>query len=187
MAELISALIPQSAIPSGGKVIDDTFRFAVLPPRTILSLRLSAKALKKAADIRIAGRSLPQTVNSWSGDDPVICRVGPDTWLLISSLHEAVELEDAIRTGCKGSSCAVTDVSDANVTLTLEGPRAAAVLARGCGLDLSTKAFITNACSRTRLAQLPVLLRRTTHERFELVVDRAVARFVFNWVLDAAA
>ncbi len=187
MAELISKLLPESAIPSGGKVLDDTFRFAALSQRTILNLRLSAKVLNKAADIRIAGRSLPQTVNSWSGDDPVICRVGPEAWLLISTLHDAAELEDAIRAGCKGSPFAVTELSDAHVTLMLEGPRAAAVLARGCGLDLSTKAFITNACSRTRLAQLPVLLRRITHERFELVVDRAVARFVLNWVLDAAA
>jgi heterotetrameric sarcosine oxidase gamma subunit len=80
----------------------------------------------------------------------------------------------------------VTDVSDAFVTVVIEGPLAAALFARGCGLDLSIEAFGHAAVSRTRLAQLPVLLRRVTSERFECAADRSAAKWLYDWFEDAA-
>ena len=67
------------------------------------------------------------------------------------------------------------------------GARAAGVLARGCAIDFALNAFGPNACARTRLAQLPVVVRRVTAERFECVVDRSAAQYVFDWMQDAAA
>jgi sarcosine oxidase subunit gamma len=130
---------------------------------------------------------LPVAVNSWSGDDPVICRIAPDAWLLSSALHEASEIMPAVRTGCGRRSYAVTDVSDSLVTLWIEGTDAQALLARGCGLELSIGAFGQQACTRTRLAQLPVVIRRATPDRFECLVDRAAAQWFYEWLLDAAA
>jgi sarcosine oxidase subunit gamma len=78
-------------------------------------------------------------------------------------------------------------VSDSLVTLWIEGASAPALLARGCGLDLSVGAFGSQACARTRLAQLPVLIRRATPERFECVVDRSVAQWLYDWLVDSAA
>ena len=103
------------------------------------------------------------------------------------ALHEAPALLDAVRTACGKRACAITELSDAYVTLTLEGPRAAAVLARGCGVDFAPEAFGPDACARTRLAQLPVVVRRVTAERFECVVDRSAAQYLFDWMQDAAA
>ena len=80
-----------------------------------------------------------------------------------------------------------TDLSDALVTIALEGPDAGAVLARGCGLDLRAGSFGAQACARTRLAQLPVLIRRPAASRFELVVDRSAAQYLQDWLVDAAA
>ncbi len=80
----------------------------------------------------------------------------------------------------------VTDVSDAWVTITLEGAQATAVLARGCGLDLSLPTFHTSSCTRTRLAQLPVVIRRASFERFECIVDRPSAQYLYDWLQDAA-
>lgn len=187
MPDKIATLMPQSSMPSGGRVLSDALRLTVLPSRTVIQLRLATHTSKTVAALKIAGRSMPEAMNRWSGDDPVICRIAPDTWLVLSSLHEAADLLDAIRTACGRKPCAITELSDAYVTVALDGPRAAEVLARGCGLDLSITAFGLNACTRTRLTQLPVMVRRMTHERFECVVDRSAAQYLFDWMQDAAA
>jgi sarcosine oxidase, subunit gamma len=184
MPDLVSTLIEQSALPAGGRVYDDVLRLAILPLRTTLRLQLAQKSLKTVAKLRIAGRPMPERPNSWSGEDPLFARIAPDTWLLLSSIHDGATLADAARTGCAKRSFAVTDVSDANVTIVVEGPRAAELLVRGCGLDIATLA--DDACTRTRFAQVPLVLRRAGPDRYELLADRAIARYLFDWLQDAA-
>ena len=186
MPEPIATLLATSSLPAGGRVISDDLRFSILPLRTILRLQLGTRSQKTVAALRIAGRSLPAAMNSWLGDDPVFMRIAPDTWLLESALHEATDLVPATRTGCGRRSFAVTDVSDAYVTMAVEGTLAAPLLARGCSLDLSPEAFSNSACARTRLAQLPIVLRRVTSERFECHVDRSAALWLHEWMEDAA-
>lgn len=187
MPEVISTLVAQSGLPSGGRVFSDFLKLAVLPNRNIIQLKLGARSVKTIASLRIAGRTVPTAMNSWSGDDPAFCRIAPDLWLLQSALHEVSDLEAAVRAGCGKRSFAVTNVSDACATLVLEGSLAASLLARGCGLDFSLSAFGTAACSRIRLAQLPVVLRRMTSERFECLVDRSAAQYLYDWIEDAVA
>lgn len=187
MAEKIATLMPQSATPAGGRVFNDALRLTVLPTRSVVQLRLATMTPRAIGALKIAGRPVAQEMNSWIGDDPAICRIAPDTWLLLSSLHEAIDLIDAVRTACKKKPCAITDLSDAYVTLALDGPRAAEILARGCSVDLSQAGFGLDACTRTRLAQLPVVLRRLTSERFECQVDRSAAQYLFDWMQDAVA
>ena len=186
MPEQVSTLMPQSSLLAGGQVFSDALRISVLPARAIVRLQLGARSQKTVNALKVASRPMPVTMNTWSGDDPVICRIAPDTWLLMSALHEAAEIIPAVRTGCGRRSYAVTDVSDSLVTLWIEGTAAQALLARGCGLELSVSAFGAQACTRTRLAQLPVLLRRATPERFECVVDRSAAQWLYDWFVDVA-
>lgn len=186
MAELVASLVAQSALPAGGRVLSETLHLQVLSQRSVVELRLGARSRKNAGDIRIAGRALPLAVNSWSGDDPVFCCIGPDAWMLLSAQHAAADLVDAARAGCKRRSGAVTDLSDAWVTIALEGGLAVEVLLRGCGLDFTHTAFGQNSCARTRFAQIPVLLRRVSHDRFELIVDRSAAQYLYDWIQDAA-
>ncbi len=186
MPEPIATLLATSSLPAGGRVISDDLRFSILPLRTLLRLQLGARSQKSVAALRIAGRSLPVAMNTWMGDDPVFMRIAPDNWLVESALHEAADLAQAVRAGCGRRSFAVTDVSDAFVTIAVEGALATAVLVRGCGLDLSPGAFGNAACARTRLAQLPIVLRRVTSERFECHVDRSAAQWLYEWMEDAA-
>lgn len=185
MSEKIATLMPQSSMPAGGRVFNDALQLVVLPSRSVVQLRLATHTPRAIAALKIAGRPVAKEMNTWIGDDPAICRIGPDTWLLLSSLHEAADLVDAVRSACKKRPCAITDLSDAYVTLTLDGPRAAEVLARGCSIDLSPAAFGLESCTRTRLAQLPVVLRRLTAERFECSVDRSAAQYLHDWMQDA--
>ena len=187
MPEPITSLVSQSCLAAGGQVFSDMLRLSVLPARAIVRLQLGARSQKTVNALKVAGRPMPIGMNTWSGDDPVIFRIAPDTWLFSSALHEAAEIVPAVRTGCGRRSYAVTDVSDSLVTLWIEGAQASALLARGCGLDLSTVAFGSQACTRTRLAQLPVVIRRAAPERFECVVDRSAAQWLYDWLVDAAA
>lgn len=185
MAEPIRTLLASSALPAGGRVYGDLLRLTVLPPRTLVRLCLPEKSQRSLQKLLIAEREVPVAMNTWLGEDPVIGRIAPDTWFLSSSLHDATELIDAVRTACGKRWFSVTDLSDANVTIAVEGPQALEILVRGSALDFA--AFANEACTRTRFALVPVVLRRLGVERFELVVDRSLARYLFDWLQDAAA
>jgi sarcosine oxidase, subunit gamma len=156
-----------------------------LPPRASVRLQVSARALPVAATV-LGGIALPALPNTSTGDDPVICWIAPDAWL-VQSTCEGAELAGRLQADFLDLPSAVTDLSDALVSIALDGPDAAAVLARGCGLDLRPAAFAVQSCARTRLAQLPVLIRRTETLRFELVVDRSAAQYLHGWLVDAVA
>jgi heterotetrameric sarcosine oxidase gamma subunit len=72
------------------------------------------------------------------------------------------------------------DVGDAWEGWSLTGPGAAALLARACPLDLST--FVQGAATRTAMAGIAVLLRRTGSERWELRVERSYAAWFEAWL-----
>lgn len=155
-----------------------------LPPRASVRLQVAVRALPAAT--AIGGMTLPDRPNTWSGTDPIVWWVSPDAWL-VQSTGEGGGLAALMRADCMRLPCAITDLSDALVTFALEGADAAAVLARGCGIDLRAGSFGMQACARTRLAQLPVLIRKTGSMRFELVVDRSAAQYLQDWLVDAAA
>jgi heterotetrameric sarcosine oxidase gamma subunit len=186
MREPAVSLVAQSALPSGGRVFSDSLRLSIPPQRVTLRLQVAARSLSAVNAIRVARRPLPITANCWTGTDPVISRIAPDTWLFQSSLHDAADLIAAVRKGCGRRTFIVMDLSDAFVTITVEGAQATALLARGCGLDLSISTFHTSSCTRTRFAQMPVVVRRVSLERFECIVDRSYAQCLYDWLQDAA-
>jgi sarcosine oxidase subunit gamma len=186
MPELIATLVAQSSLAAGGRVFSDALKLTILPTRAILRLQLGARSQRSTGSLRIAERPLPAAMNTWSGEDPVVARIAPDTWLMLSAWHEAGELLPAVRTACGRRSYAVTDISDSLVTIAVEGTLATAVLARGCGIDFSEESFGNFACARTRLAGLPAVLRRVTSERYECVVDRSAAQWLYDWLENVA-
>lgn len=184
MPDAIRNLKSLAALPAEERTYDDVLRLAVLEPRTILRLQLAVGA-QQAGKLRIPGQRLPEAMNSFIGENPVVARLAPDSWLFLAAWHAAPALMAALRAACARRLFALTDLSDANATIAVEGPRAIEILARGCGLDIAMLA--DDACLRTRFAQLPVVLRRAAAERYELLVDRAVAKYLFDWLQDAAA
>ena len=184
MPEAIRNLKSLPALSATERLYDDVLRLAVLPARTILRLQLAVGA-RQPGKVRIPGQRLPEAVNSYIGENPVVARIAPDSWLFIAAWHAGPALMAALRAACARQAFALTDLSDAHVTFAVEGPRAIPVLARGCGIDL--EALAADACLRTRFAQLLAVLRRAGADRYELMVDRAVAKWAFDWLQDAAA
>ena len=184
MLDPIRTLKSLAALPAEEREYDDVLRLAVLPARTILRLQLAVGA-QQSGKVRIPGQRLPEAMNSYIGENPVVARIAPDSWLFIAAWHAGPALMAALRAACARQQFALTDLSDAHATFVVEGPRAFAVLARGCGIDIEKLA--ADACLRTRFAQLPVVLRRAAAERYELIADRAVAKYLYDWLQDAAA
>lgn len=103
-----------------------------------------------------------------------VLRLGPDEWLLLAPPGEAAELLAA----AQGQVASVVDVSHRSVTIALEGPHAAAMLAGFVALDLAEPAFPVGMCTRTVLGKAEVVLWRTGAAAFRLDVWRSFAPYV---------
>jgi sarcosine oxidase subunit gamma len=136
------------------------------------------------------GVSLPLVPNTWSGAaERAALWLGPDEWLLLASDGEAAGIEKAIRDACGDDPwLSVVDLSHNYSGLSLAGPAAREVLAKGCPLDLHPRAFGRNACAQSILAKTRMLLRLVDDEpSFEIWVRNSFARYMAEWLLDAAA
>jgi sarcosine oxidase subunit gamma len=122
-------------------------------------------------------------------DVPAGCRLltmGPTEWLLISDTLAASTLrEHALNLRHQG--IAAVGLSPGLAALRLEGPAARDMLTQGCGLDLHPASFPMGTCTRTRLAQLPVIIDYVqTKPRFDLYVGRSYRSYLCSWLHDAA-
>jgi sarcosine oxidase subunit gamma len=186
MAETIElrpapALRPETRLLGGGVTL------RIGEPRAYVRLQLARGHVGNAASIRIRDVQLPIVPNRWAGCDPSVLWTAPDGWLLASATLDGEELREIARAACATSVASVVDVSDALVALEVDGVNACALLARGTGLNLSPTAFGPGQCARTRLAQLVVVVRACANGMIEIIVDRAPAAWLCEWLADAAA
>ena len=146
----------------------------------------------------VLGHALPRQPNSTGGPDGPdgpngkdgwgAIWLGPDEWLLTMPGGRGNPLFGALAAAADGRHAALSDVSDARTVLTLSGPRARAVLEKGCGLDLHPRAFRTGQCAQTRLARAAILLHQTADApAYDIHVAWSFAAYLWVWLEDAAA
>jgi sarcosine oxidase subunit gamma len=112
---------------------------------------------------KLIGRKLPVKIGMTEGE--VTC-LGPDEWLLRAPL--GTRLPDSA-----GQAPSIVEISDRQLSLVLEGPRAAAVLMAGCPRDLGK--FVVGQAARTVFEGVEIIVLRTGPQRFELEVWRSFA------------
>jgi sarcosine oxidase subunit gamma len=88
---------------------------------------------------------------------------GPDQWLLTCPADDVALFMNSLREALVDSHAAITEVSDGRIALTLAGPSARDVLAKGCPLDLHPRADDT----------------------FDLYAARSIAHYLWAWLEDA--
>lgn len=71
------------------------------------------------------------------------------------------------------------------VEFEVSGRGAATLLNVGCSLDLREAAFPPDACAQSRFDQIPVLLFRSSPERFEILTERPLAHHLWLWLCRA--
>jgi heterotetrameric sarcosine oxidase gamma subunit len=155
----------------------------VAQPRAIVRWQIADRVVQPA---RVGDVELPAQPNSSSGDDPCVLWLAPREWLLVSATLPADELTGLAAAASQGHLHQVTDVSDSYQVLGLAGNGVRTLLARGCGIDLHPRAFPPGRCARTRFAQIAVLIHHFAPGRFHLYVDRSYARWLWDWLVDAA-
>jgi sarcosine oxidase subunit gamma len=84
-----------------------------------------------------------------------------------------------------GLSLAVTEVSDRNVAILLEGPSAASVLAAGCALDFDH--FEVGRATRTIFETVEIIIVREAADRFHVEVWRSFAPWLWTAFVTVAA
>ena len=147
----------------------------------------AADARFTQAVLQYSGMHLPRRANTASIDPQrQLLWLGPDEWLLKLRDGEGDAIASALRAALSGVHSAVVDVGHGNTTLTLEGPAAADLLARGCPLDLHARVFPAGAMAQTHVAKAGatvLCLAPTTH--YELTVRRSFADYLFRWLCEA--
>ena len=113
--------------------------------------------------------------------------LGPDEWLVVTPPGAQARLTESLEAALEGMHAAVTNVTGGQTVITLSGPRARDVLARGCPLDLHQSVFKPGDCSQTLVAKASVTVRCVDESpSFELIVRRSFAEYLALWLHDAA-
>lgn len=112
--------------------------------------------------------------------------LGPDEWLVTAD-GDAPELLPRLQRAVAGRRAAVTDLSASRAVFEIAGGGARDLLAAGCGLDLHPRVFGPGQCAQTLLARVPVIIDQLdAAPRYRLLVRRSFARWLTDWLIDAA-
>ena len=129
------------------------------------------------------GVALPSPGTLVQGDGLSVAWVAQSEWLVFL----APSAEPALLAALAAAGVFATSIGDARTGISIEGARAAEVLARGTGIDLHPAVFPEGRVCNTRLAQLAVMLARPPAGKgFQVWVDRSAGAWLWQWLLDAA-
>jgi heterotetrameric sarcosine oxidase gamma subunit len=110
-----------------------------------------------------------------------VVEIGPGRWWLISADDRAGALD-----GLDAGAAAVVDLSSSRIVVRLRHPRWRDVVAKGCGIDLSSARFVRQSYAATSFARFNVLLRVPDgKEGCDLYVARSCADSLRRWLEDA--
>lgn len=113
--------------------------------------------------------------------------LGPDEWLVTAPEGAAPDLMGRITRALANRQAAISDLSASRAIIEITGPRARALLEKGCGLDLHPRAFGPGSCAQTLFAGLPVIIDQlSAAPAYRLFVRRSAARWLAEWLIDAA-
>ncbi|MHA1153163.1 MAG: sarcosine oxidase subunit gamma [Alphaproteobacteria bacterium] len=172
------------------------------PHRGIVNLRLDPGNAEAMTAFEVAfGFALPTAANDTAGNaDTIALWLGPDEWWLVVPGPEpqaGPELADKLRAALADHFAAVTEVGESRTCIRVSGPRARALLQKGCPLDLHPSSFGTGACAQSILAKAGVTLHLFADETvdqagaegpvFDIYVGRSFAEYLWAWLEDAGA
>ncbi|MGM0982132.1 MAG: sarcosine oxidase subunit gamma [Pseudomonadota bacterium] len=154
-----------------------------------LILRGGAIVLDEAVR-QVLGVGLPARPNGLTRDvsgERSIQWLSPDEWLLIVPGGEEFALEARLREALGDAHFAIVNASGGQTLLELEGEKARELLMKSTPYDVHPDAFPVGKGVTTVFAKATLILRRPTEERWELVLRRSFADYLYRWILDAGA
>jgi sarcosine oxidase subunit gamma len=148
----------------------------------VVAARRNQEGRLDAALRALVGTGLPKPGRAASADDCTALWIAPMT-ALVGGPPQRLTVLNAI----PRDLAAVIDQSGGFAILRISGPKAPAVLAKGCRLDLHPSAFAPGACARTLIGQTPAILHQIDDvPTYDLIVQRTLARSFAQFVIGAA-
>lgn len=162
---------------------------AEVPFLTMVGLRADAGSDAAARLAGVTGGLPAQCGGVVGNGDTSVLWLGPSEFLVVAptEAHESLggDLIQALRDALGGDAGQVVDLSANRTTFELTGPRARAVLEKGCSLDLHPRVFKAGTAFSTEIANIPAVLWKTGEESFRIFPRASFAEFLGRWLLDA--
>jgi sarcosine oxidase subunit gamma len=160
------------------------------PHRCQINLRGNASDPAFTSAVRQAtGLGLPTRANTVETAGSLAALwLAPDEWLLVGPGDAATAGREAalvgtLRVALAGLHVAITDVSEARTIITVAGPRARDLLAKGTPLDLHPRVFGPGHCAQTAMASANVILRQVDDRpSYELHILNSFADYLWTWL-----
>ncbi|RJT97381.1 sarcosine oxidase subunit gamma [Arthrobacter frigidicola] len=121
--------------------------------------------------------------------DTAVLWLGPTEFLVVAppDAHETLggTLVPALVEALADGQGQVVDLSANRTTFELTGPRARAVLEKGCSLDLHPRVHPAGTALSTEVGGIPVILWKTAEDTYRILPRASFATFLGSWLLDA--
>ena len=152
-----------------------------------LVLRCNGSDKKQCQAIKRAlGLELPtDPLSSVEHGEFAIRWLTPDEWLITTPGLAAFDVESKLREEMPGHYSLVNS-SGGNTIIELSGPNAVDVLKKSTPIDFHPKEFAVGKVVSSVFAKSNATIRRVDAERFELVVRRSFADYIWLWLQDAS-
>ena len=159
------------------------------PFQTMVGVRV-APGSEGGARIGTVTGGLPARCGEVTGTDSVsVLWLGPAEFLVVApeEAHDSLggDLIGSLTAALGDSPGQVVDLSANRTTFELSGPRARAVLEKGCALDLHPRSFAPGTAVSTEVGNIPAILFKTGEDSFRLFPRASLAEFLGRWLLDA--
>ncbi|HJV26824.1 MAG TPA: sarcosine oxidase subunit gamma family protein [Aromatoleum sp.] len=137
---------------------------------------------------RVLGLALPLAMGPVSRDETrgvSIQWMSPDEWLIIVPAGVEFEAEAALRSELTGHY-AVMNTTGGQTVLELSGPCVRELLMKCTPYDVHPRAFPVGKGITSVFAKSSAVIRHVEEGRWELVIRRSFADYLYRWILDAA-
>ncbi|MET1089787.1 MAG: sarcosine oxidase subunit gamma family protein [Arthrobacter sp.] len=184
----VSPAAPLRAAFEGGSV-PGVVELREVPFLTMVGLRVDRSGDAGQRVAAVTG-GLPSACGGVSGTgDTSVLWLGPEEFLVVAptEAHESLggDLIQALREALAEGAGQVVDLSANRTTFELTGPRARAVLEKGCSLDLHPRVLTSGTALSTEIGNIPAVLWKTGEESFRVFPRASFADFLGRWLLDA--
>lgn len=130
------------------------------------------------------GQDLAETIAAVTGRDRFSLRaISPGQWVLVGDEPlSATSLADMARALKPHGD--VVNQSHGRIRISIEGTKAASVLAKGTAADLSPDIFSVADATTTLFGHIPIHIARVSQDGFEIMVLRSFAQSLWDELAD---
>lgn len=129
---------------------------------------------------------LPEVGETTANEELRCYSTGPNEWIFVTPANQENAVMKKLTPVSERWTCLITLVSDSCCVISISGDCVVELLSKACALDLHHRTFSVNQTTVTRFARVAAQLTKVGEKRFELIVDRSQARYIWNWLIDAA-